>query len=112
MKASRGTMILDASGRIRGCGTAASQLFSANFADLAGKPISSLISSLEFSAGAHSFDVRRLAYLCGAEDWHRFDAVDLAGQAFPVELSIAQMRTRDGIDLFLLNLRRPESGNA
>ena len=102
-----GTMILDGAGRIRGCGTAAGELFGANFADLAGKPISALITDLEICTRTHSFDARRLAYLSGAHDWRLFDAIDLHGQSFAIELTVAQMRTQDGIDLFLLKLRRP-----
>lgn len=112
MNGKQGTMILDGTGRIRGCGTAASQLFGANFADLSGKVISTLIGELEISTTAHSFDARRLAYLCASQDWRRFDAVDLRGQRFAVELTVAQMRTQDGIDLFLLSLRRPETVSA
>ena len=102
-----GTMILDATGKIRGCGTAASQLFGANYADIAGKPISTLISDLDFGGAQQSFGARRLAYLSGSDDWRRFSAVDLRGNGFSIELTVAQMRTQDGDDLFLLSLRRP-----
>lgn len=103
-----GTMILDSMGKIRGCGTAASQLFGANFADIAGKSISTLISDLELGGAPQSFSARRMAYFSGSEDWRRFSAVDLRGNGFPVELTVAQLHTHDGGDLFLLSLRRPE----
>jgi len=103
-----GTIILDSTGKIRGCGTAASQLFGGNYADMAGRPISALISDLEVGGAAQSYGARRLAYLSGDADWHRFMAVDLRGNGFAVELTIAQMRTQDGGEMFLLSLRRPQ----
>lgn len=102
-----GTLILDGMGKICGCGTAAGRLFGGNFADMAGKPISSLITDLEIGGAAHSYSARRLAWLCGGEDWRPFKAMDLRGNRFSVEISVAQMRSQDGIDMFLLSLRRP-----
>lgn len=108
MSGNCGTMILDSMGKIRGCGTAASQLFGANYSDIAGKSISTLIADLEVGAAAQSFGLRRLAYLSGSDDWRRFSAVDLRGNGFAVELTLAQMSTPDGGGLFLLSLRRPD----
>lgn len=109
MNEQQGTMILDGCGRIRGCGTAAGGLFGGNFSDFAGKPISSLIGALEVSDAARNFGARRLAYLSSREGWHRYDAVDLHGQGFPVELTMSLMQTQDGHDLFLVKLRRPQT---
>lgn len=103
-----GTMILDGRGNICGCGTAAGQLFGGNFAEMAGKPISALIAELDIGGAAHSYGARRLAWLCGEDDWRRFKAVDLHGQRFAIELTVAQMRSQDGVDMFLLSLRRPQ----
>ena len=103
-----GTMILDGMGKICGCGTAAGQLFGGSFADMAGKPISALIADLEVGSAAHSYGARRLAYLCRDSDWRRFKAIDLRGNGFAVEVTVAQMRTQDGMDMFLLSLRKPE----
>lgn len=103
-----GTLILDGKGKICGCGTAAGQLFGGSFADMAGKPISALISELDVGGSAHSYGARRLAYFCRGDDWRRFEAVDLHGKPFEIELTVAQMRSQDGIDMFLLSLRRPQ----
>lgn len=107
-KADYGTLVLDGVGIIRNCGTAAGELFGGDLADFYGLPISCLIADFTLSDTSVSYSARYLAHLCAAGGWRRFEAVDIHGGRFPVELSMSRIRT-DGQDLILLNLRRPEA---
>lgn len=105
-KADYGTLVLDGVGTIRNCGTAAGELFGGDLADFYGLPISSLIADFSLSDTSVSYSARYLAHLCSAGGWRRFEAIDLNGCRFPIELCMSLIRT-DGQDLILLNLRRP-----
>jgi hypothetical protein len=104
-KGEYGTLVLDGLGRICSCGTAAGQIFGSSFSDLAGRSIASLVSDFAVSGSSLSYSARYFAHLCADSGWRKFNAVDVHGQQFPVELTLCRMRT-DGQDFFLLNLRR------
>ena len=107
-KSGYGTLVLDGLGRIRSCGTAAGQIFGSSFSELAGRHISTFLANFSLSDSSLSYSARYFAHLCAEGGWRTFNAVDVHGQEFPVELSLSKMRT-DGQDFFLLNLRRLEA---
>lgn len=107
-KGDYGTLVLDGVGTIRNCGTAAGEMFGGSLADFSGMPISALIADFALGGISPSYNARYLAHLCAAEGWRKFEAVDLQGSRFPIEISMSRVRT-DGQDLILLNLRRAEN---
>jgi len=102
-----GTLIIDGSGNIRSCGTAAGDMFGGSLADFNGKPISSLLSNFNLCDASPSYSVRHNANICEEDGWRRLAAVDVHGEAFSVEINLARVNMH-GKDLFLLNLRRTE----
>jgi len=109
-KGDYGTLVLDGVGVIRNCGTAAGNLFGGDLADFYGQPISSLIADMAVSNTSPSYSARYIAHLCTEGGWRKFEATDIRGRHFPVELSMSLVRT-DGQDLVLLNLRRAETAS-
>lgn len=102
-----GTLILDEVGNICSCGTAAGKLFGGKPADYMGKPISSLIPDLVLSNTSQSYSARYLAHLCADGGWRKFDAIDLTGHGFPIEINLSLVETKNQ-GVFLLNVRRPK----
>ena len=103
-----GTLILDEVGNICSCGTAAGKLFGGKPADYyMGKPISSLIPSLVLSNTSQSYSARYLAHLCADGGWRKFDAVDLMGHGFSIEIKLSLVETKNQ-GVFLLNVRHPK----
>jgi len=102
-----GTLILDRLGRIRGCGAPAEKMFGTSQARMAGKRISEFIKGLHLGEGSPSYDARYLAYLSASSEWRRFEARDVLGLEFIVEVHLSRTAA-DGEEIFLLNVRRPE----
>ncbi|GEM_PF-1928032 len=107
-----GTLVLDGLGNIRSCGTVARDMFGDSRADYAGLSISSLIGDLPLSNVSLSYSARYIAHLCDESGWKQFEAVDVCGHGFAVELRMSRLRATDGHDLFLLRLRRPGQSDA
>ncbi|MDD5176204.1 MAG: PAS domain-containing protein [Sterolibacterium sp.] len=99
------TLILDAMGNILSCGIVAGKLFGGNLADYAGKPISSFISNFILSDTSLSYSARYFAHLCADGGWRRFEAVDVQGLGFPVELNLSLVESKEQ-GVFLLSVRR------
>lgn len=102
-----GTLILDGMGRIRSCGEAGERIFGASQARLVGRRISEFIAGLLLGGSSPSYSARYLVYLSTNGEWRGFEAKDVDGHCFRVELNLSRMVT-DGQEIFLLNLRRPE----
>lgn len=103
-----GTLIVDGLGRIRGCGEAGERIFGASQACLVGRRISEFIAGLLLGGSSPSYSARYLVYLSTNGEWRSFEAKDVDGHRFRVELNLSRMVT-DGQEIFLLNLRRPET---
>lgn len=104
-----GTLILDRVGRILSCGTPAERIFGASQVRLMGKLISDFVSGLFFAGSSPSFSARYMVHLCADGEWHKYEARDVAGQAFAIELNLARVANSGAEpEMFLLNVRRPE----
>lgn len=99
------TLILDAMGNILSCGIAAGKLFGGKRADYEGKPISALISNFILSDTSLSYSARYFAHLCADGGWRRFEAVDVHGLGFPIELNLSLVESKEQ-GVFLLSVRR------
>ena len=106
-----GTLILDASGRIRGCGAAGERIFGASQVRLVGRPICEFIEGLSLGGSSPSYCARYLIYLCRDSGWRRVQAIDAGGCEFAVELSLSRVMSDGGGEMFVLNLRRVEEPN-
>ena len=105
------TLMVDGAGRIRGCGAAAEYIFGASQGRLTGRRISEFISDLIiFEASSPSVSAEYLAHLCGDGEWRRFEALDVCGRSFPVEINVSR-RVADGEEAFVVNLRQPGDGS-
>ena len=100
-----GTLILDEVGHIRSCGTAAGKLFGGNLSDHMGKPISTLIPCFALHNTSQSYNARYFAHLCTDGGWRRFNAIDVLGREFPIEINLSLVETKTQ-GIFLLNVRR------
>lgn len=103
-----GTLVLDGMGRIRSCGEAGERIFGASQVRLIGRRISEFIAGLHLGGSSPSYNARYLVYLSADGEWRSFDAKDVDGAGFVVELNLSRMVT-DGQEIFLLNVRRPET---
>ena len=101
-----GALVLDGRGIIVRCSEAAVQLFGGESRDLEGGPISSFVTNLMSSDESPSYNARHVDYLSKSGDWRRFQAVDVHGRRFPVDISMSRMAT-EGHQFLLLNLRVP-----
>ncbi len=106
-----GTLILDSLGRILSCGTPAERIFGASRVRMLGNLISDFVAGLFLGGSSPSYNARYLVHLCADGEWRKFEARDGAGEAFAVELNLARVATTAGSDreMFLLNVRRPET---
>ncbi|HSG23852.1 MAG TPA: PAS domain-containing protein [Azonexus sp.] len=103
-----GSMLLDSSGLVFKCSEAAARILGSSVAKLEGSPIWSFIAGIMPSNISPSFNARYLAHLSATGSWRNFQATDLGGRHFPVELAMSQINS-DGAGLFLLHLRRRSS---
>jgi len=74
--------------------------------DLEGSPIWSFIADIMPGDASPGFKARYLAHLGNTGRWRSFQAIDLGGRCFPVELAMSKIKS-DGAGLFLIHLRRP-----
>lgn len=102
-----GTLILDRTGRIVSCGEPAERIFAGNQSHLIGKGIAEFVTGFCLGGTSPSFSARYLDHLCGEGVWRKFQARDVAGRGFWVELSLAPIIT-EGQRLFLLHVRCPK----
>ena len=100
-----GTLILDELGNLCSCGIGAGKLFGGNLAAYTGKPISALIPDLTLSNNSQSYCARYFAHLCADGGWRRFEAIDVLGHRFPIEINLSLVETK-AQGVFLLNVRR------
>ncbi|HEX8988642.1 MAG TPA: PAS domain-containing protein [Rhodocyclaceae bacterium] len=103
-----GALVLDGRGVIVKCSDAARQMLGGESQDIEGGPISAFVANLMSSGAAPSYNARHVDYLSKAGDWHAFQAIDVNGRRFPVEIAMSRMAA-DGQQLLLLNLRVPPS---
>lgn len=101
-----GALILDGRGVIVKCSDAATQMFGGKSCDLEGGLISSFVADLMSSDLSPSYNARHVAYLSRTGEWQRFQAVDVHGRRFPVDIAMSRMAAEDHRFL-LLNLRMP-----
>ncbi len=100
-----GTLILDRQGSILACGGPAARMFGANGVPLLGRRISEFIAGFFLAGHVRSRDATIARCPCASGDWRTFDAIDIGGDRFAVELSMSRV-TANGEELFVLNLRR------
>jgi hypothetical protein len=104
-----GTLILDRLGRIVSCGIPAERILGASQVRLAGCMISDFIAGLFLGGHSPSYSARYLVHLCADGEWRKFEARDVAGRPFAIELNMSRLEMAGtGHEMFLLNLRRPE----
>jgi len=104
-----GTLILDELGNILSCGIAAGKLFGGNLSDHMGKPISTLIPGFSLHNTSQSYNARYFAHLCTEGGWRKFDAIDVLGHEFPIEINLSLVESK-AQGVFLLNVRRQKMG--
>lgn len=107
VRAEYATMTLDSFGQIRDCEATAEEIFGASRLSLIGRPIFKFIAGLSRGRSSPSYGARYLEYLCVDGEWHEFEATDMGGRAFAVELSMHRTQT-SGRQLFALRLRQPK----
>lgn len=101
-----GTLMIDRTGRILSCGTPVEKLFGTSQARLIGRSVSEFVDGLMRGGTSPSYSARYLVYLCTDGQWSRFEAKDVHGCAFAVEVNVSQM-IANGQEIFLLTVRRP-----
>lgn len=102
------TVVVDAQGRICGCGAAFEDLFVARSqSHLLGRRISELVVGILFDGNSPGDDGRQFLRLCSAGCWQHFEAIDGHGQIFPLEVH-AMRRITGEQEVFVLNLRREQ----
>lgn len=101
-----GSLVLDGSGLIFKCSEAAAKMLGGCVDELEGSPIWSFIVDIMPGDTSPSFKARYLAHLGNTGSWHSFQAIDLGGRYFPVELAMSKINS-DGACLFLIHLRQP-----
>ncbi len=100
------TLVLDQFGRILSCSPCAQQVFGTSQAGMLGRQITEFVRGLFLAGSSPSYSARYLVHLCAGGDWHRFEARDAAGQAFPIEVSMARMASINTVrDMYLLDVR-------
>jgi hypothetical protein len=68
--------------------------------------ISAFIPDILLEGSALHYDAISLASLCESSDWHRFNATDVLGRGFVVEIRVLRKMT-NGKEVFVLNFHRP-----
>lgn len=101
-----GTLIFDRSGRICGSGAAADNLFGAARGRITGRLISEFIPDIHFEDRSPGYHARSLAALCETSDWEQFEAMDVLGRGFAVEIRVSR-RMANGQEVFVLDFYRP-----
>lgn len=101
-----GTLIFDGSGRVCGAGAAADNLFGAARGRITGREISVFLPDIQLDDAAAGYHARSLAALCESSDWEPFEAMDVLGRGFAVEIRVSRRMT-NGQEVFVLNFYRP-----
>ncbi len=101
-----GALVLDGRGIIVKCSDAAVQMFGGEPSEIEGGPISTFVTNLMSSGASPSYNARHVDYLSKSGDWRRFQAVDVHGRRFPVDIAMSRMAA-EGQQFLLLNLRVP-----
>lgn len=101
-----GTLIFDRSGRICRSGAATDNLFGAARGRITGREISVFIPDIHLDGGSPGDHARSLASLCERSDWEPFEALDVLGRGFAVEIRVSRRMT-NGQEVFVLNFYRP-----
>jgi len=103
-----GSLVLDSSGMVFKCSDAAARMFGGSVGDLEGSPIWTLIAGIMPSDTSPSFNARYLAHLSATTSrWCSFQAKNVAGLSFQIELAMSEINADDGASLFLIHLRQP-----
>lgn len=102
------TLILDRTGRIASCGEVVEAIFGETQSSLIGRGIAEFIGGLCLGGTSPSYSARYLDYLSGDDKWRSFEARDVVGERFPVQIKLAPI-VSDGQRLFLLNIRNPKA---
>jgi hypothetical protein len=68
--------------------------------------ISAFIPDILLEGSALRYDALSLATLCESCDWQRFNATDVLGRGFVVEIRVSR-KTTNGKEVFVLNFHRP-----
>ncbi len=108
-RATLGSLVFNGRGVVVSCSDGGVRLFGGDHADLEGSAIGSLIPGISPSDATPSFNARHIAYLCSAGIWRRFQAIDVYGQHFPVEIRLSLMSVEKE-DMYLMNVRQPSAG--
>lgn len=101
------SLIIDDVGIIRSCGEAAGRMLGSSFTELVGKPVSMFLPGFSLSESSSSYSSRYIQHLCNGGGCHVFEAVDVQGRRFTVELSLSRIAT-EGQGGYLLSLRRQD----
>jgi PAS domain-containing protein len=101
--------MLDLLGRILSCGAPSEKLFGGSQVRLMGRNISEFIGRLLPGARAPSYDASYIDHLCADGEWRQFEAQDVGGRWFTVELNLSRMITSSH-EIFLLNVCRVDEG--
>lgn len=101
-----GSLVLDSSGLIFKCSEAAAKMLGGSVNDLEGSPIWSFIADIMPGDTSPSFKARYLAHLGNTGSWHSFQAIELGGRSFPIELAMSTISSA-GVGMLLIHLRQP-----
>ena len=101
------TMILDRLGRILSCGAPSERLFGARQHQLMGRRIAEFIAGLLLSGSSPGAGAKHLVRLCANGAWCRFEAKDVGGLRFAVDLNLSRIAS-SGRTIYLLSMRRLE----
>ena len=101
-----GTLIVDARGRICGCGVAAEDIFVASQSRLIGRQVAEFIAGIFPKENSSPHNAVNLDRLCETGAWEAFEATDARGCGFAVEIHVSR-RVKDEQEMFVLSLRQP-----
>ena len=104
------TLVVDALGRICGCGVAAEELFKASQSQLIGQRISDWVVGILFDGNMPDDPTRQFLRHCAAGCWEKFEAIDAHGRIFALEVHVMRRVTGEQ-DVFVLNLRQEEKSS-
>lgn len=99
-------MTIDPRGAIVSCSRAAAALFNCSRYDLETGTIWSLFSDLAPDGRPRTYSNGQLGRLRDDGDWQRFNAVNVYGHEFPVDVALSKDRLTADKELFELRLRR------
>lgn len=98
------TLVLDSRGVVVNCCETTGLIFHSSVDNLLGRTIWYLIINMTPSYTSPSFNARYIAAMSSEPRWRRFQAINMTGQRFPVEVFISSLET-DGRRLFPVIVR-------